>query len=114
VLNGRERREVIKRRRNRRFFLEPAGWSSMSASARVRFRLKGVPLADIGNERGGQFRGPAVNLNTEAREEDPSLGLVSSIVALEVSCYCVVMMDWKCRRNGCDKRASRSNMDRSG
>jgi hypothetical protein len=55
-----------------------------------------------------------VNLNTEARGGDPSLGLVSSIVALEASGYCVVMVDWKCRRDGWDKRASRSNMDQSG
>lgn len=27
--------------------------------------------------------GPAVNLNTVAREEDPSLGVVSSMVALK-------------------------------
>lgn len=46
-------------------------------------RLRGVDLVDVENERGTWSMEAAVNLNTDVRGVGPSLGLVSSMVALE-------------------------------
>jgi hypothetical protein len=71
VLKGRERRDVMSSKRNRRFFLEPEAWSSRSESGRVRFRDRHFVFEVFGKERGRNGRDtPAVKVKTERRGVD--------------------------------------------
>jgi hypothetical protein len=68
VLKGRERRDVMRSKRNLRFFFESESRLSRSESGRVRFRDRGhFGLVDLVNERGRKGREPAVNVKTESR-----------------------------------------------
>jgi hypothetical protein len=66
VLKGRERRDVMRSKRNRRFFLESESRLSRSESGRVRFRDRGhFAFWDLVKERGRKGREPALNVKTE-------------------------------------------------
>lgn len=67
VLKGRERRDVMRSKRSRRFFFEPESLSSRSERGRVRFRDRHFGFVVFGKERGRNGREPAANVKTERR-----------------------------------------------
>lgn len=83
VLKGLERRDVMSRRRSRRFFIEPGGRPSISERGRVRFRLRQHFLGTFGKDRRGPGIEPAVNLKTASKGETARCGAVKSMTALE-------------------------------